>query len=284
LRLSADKKSRFVLICLGSIVAVCLLSAVLQLVMILSLNHCCEAYGRLDPGDAARKKTTANDIARLIRTCSPALIFEQCTRAPSLIFDGSLDIAKLEYAADDYLISYLESLASEPENKKSSLAWEEGADALVPELRFSACMRLMSDRAAFYQYVLHLPYLAETYQRCVVWQCRRALDELRRDVDLQKSADLGPAVEAEANLLLAEQINNLGDLYVAHGKYQIAERAYADAVASVESACRLDPIDYNYEVLEERYLIWSKYLARIKKEDEARNVLERMLTTFSWAG
>ncbi|MBU6451280.1 MAG: hypothetical protein KGS72_05855 [Cyanobacteria bacterium REEB67] len=282
--MSADKKSRLFLLCLGSVVAVFGLSAVFQIVMILSLNWCCEAYGKINPGDAADKKGAADDIARVIRVFSPALIVEQWARAPFLFFDGSLDTAKLEYAADDYLISYIQSLASEKENKESSLAWEEDADALVPELRFSACMRLMSDRAAFYQYVLHLPYLAETYQRCVVWQCRRALDELRRDVDLQKSADLGPAVEAEANLLLAEQINNLGDLYVAHGKYQIAERAYADAVASVESACRLDPIDYNYEVLESRYLIWSKYLARINKEEEARQVLERMLTTFSWAG
>ena len=246
------------------------LLSILQYALALSLDGLCAISAKASPTDLGTK----TDIASLFCAGNLPVDSGQLLRLPALALDGSLKNAALEWAADDFFSSYMQSLTPDKRYKKSSEDAEARGISLVQPDRFPDCVRLLSARATFYQTVLHLTYLAEAYQRCAVWQTRKRCEASKND------KRIAAETKAEGEFLLAEELNRLGLIYRQHGKLQIAGRAYEDALETAESACDLDAVPNNLQRLRQHYFALAEFLVSTDEDEDAVSILSNMLSEF----
>jgi hypothetical protein len=186
--------------------------------------------------------------------------------------------ARLDRAGYLYVKGYLIAFGG-AERAKEGATYQSTADRLVQGRQFALCMRRLNDRAVFYQYVLDLPTLSETCQRCVVSQCRRHADETRANyiAALSTTAPNGPEDLIAAYQLLAQQTIELAKLFCQHQKNEIADRSYQDAIVSASLAAHLDRERREHEQdLQRYYLAYVAFLYAQHRDEDALSVLDRM--------
>ena len=139
------------------------------------------------------------------------------------------------------------------------------ATLLAASGNFKASIDQLSDRSLFFEYVLGLSDLADACQRCVLAETRKHALAATRGED-----------EHLLRLLLAEQVKNFADLCCHHLKFELAERAYADAITNATLATDLHDAGARAN-LQQYYLAYGAFLVSQERPDDALLIIEKML-------
>jgi len=187
-------------------------------------------------------------------------------------FDGPnfLQGARINLACDKYLQCYLIALGG-GRHLATAAAIEKEADSLIFDSEFALVMDKLNQRSNFCEFVLSLPYLAETYQRCAVAQCRRRATASSISAPATTTESVNPAARAYSYRLLATQTRALANLFCRRRKYEIAERAFQDAIISATTGSAGDSI-----IFRPYYYSYVAFLYEHRREDDALLILEKL--------
>ena len=182
---------------------------------------------------------------------------------PPQLFAGPphLQNARINAACNKYLKGYLIALGGGSHLEKAA-AIQNQADSLLLDSEFALAMDKLNERSSFCESVLKLPYLAEAYQRCAVAYCRQ-----------WATTENIPEAKATRYKLLAQQTKALANLFCRRRKYEIAERAFQDAIVSATTASRGD-----YTICLPYYYAYITFLCEHRREDDAEPLIEMLQT------
>ncbi len=182
-----------------------------------------------------------------------------------------LELSAVDRACDLYLQSYFVSLGPGGLDQMNlARNCEMEADGLVRGASFASCIHSLNTTACFCEYALDFPLLAETYLRCAVSQCRRHAEEAR--IKAAGGAEIG-----RSYYLLANEAQELAEIFCRHDKLEIADRAYQDAIASALTAARSDNRSgHEGEDLQRYFLAYVAFLYAHHRDEDALVVLVNM--------
>jgi hypothetical protein len=228
------------------LIALVVLPPALSLIQLLAhystwiyLNHVCLARTRSFPGSTA------------------------------IIIPAIFEWSKEDKACHRYLQSYFTALGkSGPVQLETARSYEKEADTLVGQKGFSTCMERLHSTASLIENTLNLPLLSEAFERCAVAECRRRATESR-------TAN-GSSLDQRRALyfLLADHTIDLAKLFCQHGKIEIADRAYQDAIASAQRAAAGDM--QRVDKIQRYYFAYAEFLLEQRRDDEALYVFSKM--------
>jgi len=177
------------------------------------------------------------------------------------LFDGPkfLQSARINAACDKYFKSYIFGFGGSSHLQKANALYNE-ANSLLLDSEFALAVDKLNERSSFYESILALPYLSETYQRCAVACCRQ-----------RANVENIPQARARNYLLLAQQTKALAQLFGRRRKYEIAERAYQDAIVSATTAANGD-----YTICKPYYYAYITFLCEHRREDDALPLIEML--------
>lgn len=166
--------------------------------------------------------------------------------------------SRVNAACDKFLRGYLIALGG-PTQLEAAATIQNEADSLIFDREFALVIDQLNERSRFDESVLNLPYLAEAYQRCAVAHCRRRAEG--ESLVRQK---------ARYYRLLADQTEALAQLFCRRKKFEIAERAYLDAIVSGSQSTP------DRDKLERYYLSYAGFLCERGRWEDAFSFLEKI--------